>query len=81
MIRARVTITLKPGVLDPQGKAIEGALGGLGFGGVLSARQGKVVDLELDSQDADGAKADVARMCDALLVNGVVERYDIQILN
>jgi len=79
-MRARVTITLKSGVLDPQGKAIEGALAGLGFSGVLSARQGKVIDLELSAADHATAEAEVAKMCEALLANTVVERYDIAIV-
>ncbi len=78
-MRARVTITLKSGVLDPQGKAIEGALAGLGFEGVESARQGKVIDLELAGSDRAAAEAEVAKMCEALLANTVVERYDIAI--
>ena len=57
MIKARVTVTLKNGVLDPQGKAIEGALGSLGFDGVGSVRQGKVFDVEIEGTDADAAKA------------------------
>ena len=81
MIRARVTITLKPGVLDPQGKAIEGALSSLGFGGVASARQGKVIDLELDGDDTAAAEAEVTKMCEALLANTVVERYQIAIVD
>ena len=80
MIKARVTVTLKPGVLDPQGKAIEGALGGLGFGGVASARQGKVIDLELEGSDPAAAEAEVTKMCEALLANTVVERYQIAIV-
>lgn len=78
-MKARVTITLKPGVLDPQGKAIEGALASLGFSGVASARQGKVIDLELAATDEAAARAEVERMCEALLANTVVERYDIAI--
>lgn len=78
-MKARVTVTLKPGVLDPQGKAIEGALADLGFAGVASARQGKVIDLELAASDPDAARAEVARMCEALLANTVVERYAIDI--
>ncbi|WP_108663290.1 phosphoribosylformylglycinamidine synthase subunit PurS [Acuticoccus kandeliae] len=79
-MKARVTITLKNGVLDPQGKAIEGALSDLGYGGVASARQGKIIDLELTTTDADTARAEVGRMCEDLLANTVVERYDIAIL-
>jgi phosphoribosylformylglycinamidine synthase subunit PurS len=79
-MKARVTITLKPGVLDPQGKAIEGALASLGFAGVASARQGKIIDLDLAADDEAAARTEVARMCEALLANTVVERYDIAIL-
>ena len=78
-MKARVTIMLKPGVLDPQGKAIEGALADLGFDGISAARQGKVVDLELDAVDEGAARKEVERMCEALLANTVVERYDIAI--
>jgi len=78
-MKARVTITLKPGVLDPQGKAIEGALADLGFDGVSAARQGKIVDLDLNATDETAARAEVERMCEALLANTVVERYEIAI--
>ncbi|ORE95986.1 phosphoribosylformylglycinamidine synthase subunit PurS [Acuticoccus yangtzensis] len=80
-MKARVTITLKPGVLDPQGKAIEGALASLGFADVNSARQGKVIDLDLAATDEAAAREEVGRMCEALLANTVVERYDIAILS
>ncbi len=79
MIKARVTVTLKTGVLDPQGKAIEHALGGLGFAGVGSVRQGKVFDLELDATDKATAEADLKAMCDRLLANTVIENYSIAI--
>ena len=77
MIKARVTVTLKTGVLDPQGKAIEGALGALGFGGVGHVRQGKVFDIELDGNDTAKAEADLKAMCDKLLANTVIENYSI----
>ncbi|PWE56548.1 phosphoribosylformylglycinamidine synthase [Metarhizobium album] len=77
MIKARVTITLKNGVLDPQGKAIEGALGALGFEGVGHVRQGKVFDLELDGEDRARAEADLKAMCEKLLANTVIENYTI----
>lgn len=77
MIKARVTVTLKQGVLDPQGKAIEHALDSLGFSGVGSVRQGKVFDLELDSADRAKAEADLKAMCDRLLANTVIENYSI----
>lgn len=79
MIKARVTVTLKNGVLDPQGKAIEGALGGLGFSGVGQVRQGKVFDLELEGTDKGKAEADLKAMCDKLLANTVIENYTISI--
>ena len=79
MIKARVTVTLKNGVLDPQGKAIEHALGGLGFGGVGSVRQGKVFDVELSGTDAAKAEADLKAMCDKLLANTVIENYAVEI--
>ncbi|MBW6419906.1 phosphoribosylformylglycinamidine synthase subunit PurS [Rhizobium sp. XQZ8] len=77
MIKARVTVTLKNGVLDPQGKAIEGALGSLGFAGVGQVRQGKVFDLELDGADKAKAEADLKAMCEKLLANTVIENYSI----
>ena len=79
MIKARVTVTLKNGVLDPQGKAIEHALDSLGFAGVGSVRQGKVFDLELSETDKAKAEADLKAMCDRLLANTVIENYSIAI--
>ena len=77
MIKARVTVTLKNGVLDPQGKAIEHALDGLGFDGVGSVRQGKVFDIEIDSADRAKAETDLTAMCDRLLANTVIENYSV----
>jgi len=77
MIKARVTVTLKNGVLDPQGKAIEGALSSLGFDGVGGIRQGKVFDLELATADRAKAEADIKAMCEKLLANTVIENYTI----
>ena len=77
MIKARVTVTLKNGVLDPQGKAIEGALGSLGFEGVGQVRQGKVFDLEVQTADRAKAEADLKAMCEKLLANTVIENYTI----
>ena len=77
MIKARITVTLKNGVLDPQGKAIEHALTGLGFGDVGSVRQGKVFDVELDGADKAKAEADLKAMCDRLLANTVIENYSV----
>ena len=80
MIKARVTVTLKNGVLDPQGKAIEGALGSLGFEGVDQVRQGKVFDLELTSADPGTAKQQIAEMCEKLLANPVIEQYSVEVV-
>lgn len=80
MIKARVTVTLKNGVLDPQGKAIEGALGSLGFDGVGHVRQGKVFDIELESTDKTKVEADLKAMCEKLLANTVIENYSIALL-
>ena len=79
MIKARVTVTLKNGVLDPQGKAIEGALGALGFDGVNQVRQGKVFDLVLDGSDKAQAEEQLKAMCEKLLANTVIEKYAISI--
>lgn len=79
MIKARVTVTLKNGVLDPQGKAIEGALGALGFDGVNQIRQGKVFDLVLDGSDKAQAEEQLKAMCEKLLANTVIENYAISI--
>lgn len=74
-MKARVTITLKPGVLDPQGRAIQAALGGLGFAGVAAVRQGKVIELDL----ADGtSEAAIDEMCRKLLANTVIENYRVE---
>ncbi|MDR6634031.1 phosphoribosylformylglycinamidine synthase [Phyllobacterium sp. 1468] len=78
-MKARVTVTLKNGVLDPQGKAIVGALGSLGFEGVGSVRQGKVFDVELDTTDRASAEANLKAMCDKLLANTVIEDYAVVI--
>ena len=80
MVKARVTVTLKNGVLDPQGKAIEGALGALGFSGVGQVRQGKVFDLELDTADRAKAEKDLTAMCEKLLANTVIENYSVSIV-
>ena len=79
MIKARVTVTLKNGVLDPQGKAIEGALGTLGFSGVGQVRQGKVFDVVLDHGDTAKAEADLKAMCEKLLANTVIEDFAVNI--
>jgi phosphoribosylformylglycinamidine synthase len=78
-MKARVTVTLKSGVLDPQGKAIEGALASLGFAGVASVRQGKLFEIELAETDPARARAAVKEMCDKLLANTVIENYWVDI--
>ena len=78
-MKARVFVTLKNGVLDPQGKAIGHALTGLGFSSVGEVRQGKVIDLELAETDAAKARADLKAMCDKLLANTVIEKYEIEL--
>jgi phosphoribosylformylglycinamidine synthase len=79
-MKARVTVTLKPGVLDPQGKAIEGALKSLGVAGVASVRQGKVFDIELESVDAARAEAALKEAADKLLANVIIENYQVEVL-
>lgn len=79
-MKARVTVTLKNGVLDPQGKAIVGALGSLGFDGVGSVRQGKVFDVELDTSDKVSAETKLKAMCEKLLANTVIEDYSVELI-
>ena len=79
-MKARVTVTLKPGVLDPQGKAIEGALKSLGIAGVASVRQGKVFDIEFDSHDRKQAQAALKQAADRLLANTLIENYDVKLI-
>lgn len=78
-MRARVIVTLKSGVLDPQGKAIEGALHSLGVAGVASVRQGKVFDVELATTDRAGAEAALKQACEKLLANTVIENYRVEL--
>ena len=78
-MKARVTIMLKDGVLDPQGEAIRHALGGLGHKDVTGVRQGKLIELDLSATDPEAARAEVARMCEGLLANTVIEKYSIEI--
>ena len=80
-MKARVTVTLKTGVLDPQGQAIEGSLKALGFPGVASVRQGKVFDLTLEGTDESAARSQLTSMCEKLLANTVIENYAIEITN
>ena len=78
-MKARITVTLKTGVLDPQGKAIEGALGALGFAGVNSVRQGKVFDIEIAETDQAKAEAALRQMGEKLLANTVIENYHVEL--
>jgi len=80
MIKARVTVTLKTGVLDPQGKAIEHALDGLGFSGVGQVRQGKVFDITLETADKKKAEAELKDMAARLLANTVIEDFSVEVL-
>jgi len=80
-MKAKVHITLKNGVLDPQGRAIAHALGGLGFAGVEDVRQGKYIELELAETDGAKAKASVEAMCAKLLANAVIENYAIDLVD
>jgi phosphoribosylformylglycinamidine synthase len=79
-MKARVIVTLKTGVLDPQGKAIEGALNSLGVEGVVSVRQGKVFDIELAGAEPDAARAVLTAASEKLLANNVVENYRVELL-
>jgi phosphoribosylformylglycinamidine synthase len=78
-MKTRVIVTLKSGVLDPQGKAIEGALKGLAIDGLKSVRQGKIFDIEIDGEDHAAARRRLAEACERLLANTIVENYAIEI--
>ncbi len=73
-----VKVTLKTGVLDPQGKAIRHALGALGFTGVNKVRQGKLIELDLDESDPVKARAQAEKMCESLLANMVIENFSVE---
>jgi phosphoribosylformylglycinamidine synthase len=79
-VKAKVHITLKNGVLDPQGKAVQHALTSLGFGGVNDVRQGKYVELDLTETDPAKAKEAVEQMCKNLLANTVIENYSVELV-
>jgi phosphoribosylformylglycinamidine synthase PurS subunit len=79
-MKARVTVTLKSGILDPQGKAIEGALKSLGIEGVASVRQGKVFDIEIAARNRKDAQARLTQAADRLLANTLIENYDVKLL-
>jgi phosphoribosylformylglycinamidine synthase subunit PurS len=78
-MKARVTVTLKASILDPQGKAIEGALKSLGVAGVASVRQGKVFDIEIDGRDRRQAEAALKQAADKLLANTLIEDYRVEV--
>ncbi len=80
-MKARIYVTLKNGVLDPQGAAVKHALGTLGFQGVEGVRQGKLLDIELAATDRAAAEAELAAMCDKLLANTVIEDYRVEVLS
>ncbi len=81
-MKAKVHITLKNGVLDPQGKAVEHALHGLGFPEVAGVRQGKYIEVDLPKQkDKAQAKADVEKMCKSLLANTVIENFSVEVVD
>ncbi|MCB9029677.1 MAG: phosphoribosylformylglycinamidine synthase subunit PurS [Deltaproteobacteria bacterium] len=75
-MRVQVLVRLKPGVLDVQGKAVEKGLQGLGFSDVDNVRVGRLIELDLESDNLDDAKAKVSQMCEKLLVNGVIENFE-----
>jgi phosphoribosylformylglycinamidine synthase PurS subunit len=79
-MKARVTVTLKSGILDPQGKAIEGALKSLGIAGIKSVRQGKVFDIEVEAPDRARAEAMLKDAAEKLLANTVIENYRIEVV-
>jgi len=79
-MRARIHVKLKPGVLDPQGKAIGNALKGLGYAGVEEVRQGKLIELDLAESDPVRARDQIQAMCEELLANPVIEDYTIELV-
>ena len=78
-MKAKVKVTLKNGVLDPQGKAIEGALGSLGFAGVNGVRQGKYFEIDLAETDKTKAEAQVKAICEKLIANTVIENFEVEL--
>jgi phosphoribosylformylglycinamidine synthase len=79
-MKARVVVTLKDGILDPQGKAIEGALKSLGIAGIDSVRQGKIFEIELAENDRSSAEDLLRGACEKLLANQIVENFQVEIL-
>jgi len=80
-MKAKVSVTLKRGILDPQGSAVLHALGSLGYGGVKDVRVGKLIELELAAGDRAGAEAEVKAMCERLLANTIIEDYRIELVD
>lgn len=78
-MKARIHVYLKPGVLDPQGQAVSNSLNHLGFDEVAGVRQGKLIEIDLNTADAEEAQQRVSEMCDKLLANPVIENYDIEL--
>ena len=78
-MKAKIHVTLKNGVLDPQGEAVRHALGAMGFDGVDKVRQGKVIELDLAATDKAAAEVEVKEMCEKLLANTVIESYQIEL--
>ncbi|MBD3624389.1 MAG: phosphoribosylformylglycinamidine synthase subunit PurS [Rhodobacteraceae bacterium] len=79
-MQARIYVTLKQGVLDPQGEAVRHALGSMGFDGVGGVRQGKLLDIEIEAASKDEAEAKLRDMCEKLLANTVIEDYRVELL-
>jgi phosphoribosylformylglycinamidine synthase subunit PurS len=79
-MKARITVTLKSGVLDPQGRAIANALHSLGFGNVEDVRQGKLIEVKLKAQDEAQARTELDAMCKELLANTVIENYQVELV-
>jgi phosphoribosylformylglycinamidine synthase subunit PurS len=79
-MKARITVTLKSGVLDPQGRAIANALNSLGFGNVEDVRQGKLIEVQLKTDDEAQARAELDAMCKELLANTVIENYRVELV-
>jgi phosphoribosylformylglycinamidine synthase subunit PurS len=80
-MKARITVTLKNGVLDPQGRAIANALHSLGFQGVEDVRQGKLIEVKLNAADEKAARSELDSMCRQLLANPIIENYQVELLS
>jgi len=80
-MKAKISVTLKRGILDPQGQAVLHALGSLGYSGVKDVRMGKLIELELATHDRAGAEAEVKAMCERLLANTIIEDYRIELVD